>query len=690
MDYSNNFFNYSSYFYNYYNLSNDIFINNCLKVIDNKNKNEINILIEKYNIYNINEENNDIAFEMYNRNQLNSERLQFIIENCMDYLKISSKLMEKLMENDQKKLLDIIFKNLLNQCLKDIDNKNKKEIKILFKQKYNINNIEKYIDIVYEIYNRNQLNSERLQFIIDNCTSYLKISSKLMEKLMKNDQKELLEIIFINQFLNAIDNKNIEEIKILFNEYSGNDTKNYDIVFELYNRNQLNSERFQFIIENCTDFLEISSRLIENLIKNNKKELLDIFYFYFEYQSCKAIDNKNKKEIEILFKKYNLCNIKEYDIILEIYKHKLLYFERLQFIIENCTDYITISSNLIKELMKNEEISLLEIIFKKYLKFFDNEAIINLLTLYKNKTAISDLALHQLVDNDKYKFSECKKPYYFHNVCKSGNELIVRYLVKLGANINKENIVGETPLFEACSSGNEHLVKYLIKLGADINKENNNGKTPLFNACSSGNELLVKYLVELGLNINKETTYGETPLFDASRNGNEDVVKYLVELGANVNKVNNEGKTPLCGACWNSREKIVKYLLEHGADADVNKEDEEGQTLLFNASKYGKENIMKYLVEHGADVNKKDIYGKTPLCYAYNNRVIEYLVEHGADINKYNNKVVIPQYNACKSKNNFIEYLINLEEDINNETTSEFNIVIPSISQIEAILKFKG
>jgi len=29
-----------------------------------------------------------------------------------------------------------------------------------------------------------------------------------------------------------------------------------------------------------------------------------------------------------------------------------------------------------------------------------------------------------------------------------------------------------TPLFKACKNGNEVVVKYLIELGADINKEN--------------------------------------------------------------------------------------------------------------------------------------------------------------------------------------------------------------------------
>jgi ankyrin repeat protein len=45
------------------------------------------------------------------------------------------------------------------------------------------------------------------------------------------------------------------------------------------------------------------------------------------------------------------------------------------------------------------------------------------------------------------------------------------------------------------------MVKYLIELGADINKEENfDNLSPLIWACSSGNIKLVKYLIGLGAN----------------------------------------------------------------------------------------------------------------------------------------------------------------------------------------------
>ena len=72
----------------------------------------------------------------------------------------------------------IITDNLIQSFLIAIDNKNKEEIKFLYNEKYN-KGIEN--DIVFEMYSQRELNSERLQFIIENCNSYLNISSSFIK-----------------------------------------------------------------------------------------------------------------------------------------------------------------------------------------------------------------------------------------------------------------------------------------------------------------------------------------------------------------------------------------------------------------------------------------------------------------------------------------------------------------------------
>ena len=57
----------------------------------------------------------------------------------------------------------------------------------------------------------------------------------------------------------------------------------------------------------------------------------------------------------------------------------------------------------------------------------------------------------------------------------------------------------------ACNNGNKNLIKQLIELGIDINKENNKCMISLFNAYENENiKNFMKYLIELGTHINNE------------------------------------------------------------------------------------------------------------------------------------------------------------------------------------------
>ena len=74
------------------------------------------------------------------------------------------------------------------------------------------------------------------------------------------------------------------------------------------------------------------------------------------------------------------------------------------------------------------------------------------------------------------------------------------------------DIYGYTPFYFACQEGHIFIVKCLVKLVENINKESIGGLTSLHQACYNGYIIVVKYLVEHGANINKKKQYWSNPI----------------------------------------------------------------------------------------------------------------------------------------------------------------------------------
>ena len=114
----------------------------------------------------------------------------------------------------------------------------------------------------------------------------------------------------------------------------------------------------------------------------------------------------DKKKVDEIKKLHSEGNNKE-DIVYELYDKQLLTPKRLNFIIKNWSNYLSISSSLIKRIIKEDNFKLFEIIFENF-KFFDSDFILSiLLNYYKNKISISTSELNQQIS--KYKYSNRKK-----------------------------------------------------------------------------------------------------------------------------------------------------------------------------------------------------------------------------------------------------------------------------------------
>lgn len=174
---------------------------------------------------------------------------------------------------------------------------------------------------------------------------------------------------------------------------------------------------------------------------------------------------------------------------------------------------------------------------------------------------------------------------------------------------------GRTPVMDAVLKGSEEEMKRLILSGADINKQDGMGNTALNLAVFLGNQKAVEALLVNGANPNIADVYGMTPTANASRQRQFNLAKMLLERGANPNRANEEGQTPLIIASKYGFEDVADLLIKH--NANVNAKDKLGRTALMEAASNGYTRVVISLLSMGADKNARDNIGQTAQDYAF-------------------------------------------------------------------------
>ena len=71
--------------------------------------------------------------------------------------------------------------------------------------------------------------------------------------------------------------------KTISTNNSENNCNDDDILLEIYNKQELTTDWLNFIIEKCSKYLEISSALVKQLIRDKNAILLDIIFFHLKY-----------------------------------------------------------------------------------------------------------------------------------------------------------------------------------------------------------------------------------------------------------------------------------------------------------------------------------------------------------------------------------------------------------------------
>lgn len=184
-------------------------------------------------------------------------------------------------------------------------------------------------------------------------------------------------------------------------------------------------------------------------------------------------------------------------------------------------------------------------------------------------------------------------------------------------NIDEQNKYKATPLHDAIQySESAELAKLLIDSGANLNLENVDGDTPLALAASMGKVEAVKILLnEEDCNKVLVSPRGIPAVHRAAaENKSLDIIKSLLESGADANQMGSiVVGSPLQAACENKTvgKEMIEYLLEHGADLHA----QVGMMgfAISAAALFGTPEIINFLLQRGATVNVVDALGRSPI-----------------------------------------------------------------------------
>ncbi|XP_062595431.1 uncharacterized protein LOC134256777 [Saccostrea cucullata] len=270
---------------------------------------------------------------------------------------------------------------------------------------------------------------------------------------------------------------------------------------------------------------------------------------------------------------------------------------------------------------------------------------------------------------------------------------LVKYLVQNGADINHENINGQTDFLHLFTKGrlpNLFLVELIDNVSNIFEKDLLTGGTflHLIPNCRDENKiLLIKKLLEKGIPINSTDNNGDTPLHVMANFADVESFECLIDNEADVFAKNRLGETPFHYIASNTHvnefQKLMELLLKKGLD--VNDKDNSGKTLMHHAlmSKETTVEGVSELLNQKVALNVKDNRGRNEIYCAVEEvdisyeqidmeqraDVIKYLVKAGVSVNERNVDGISPLHLATlKNDLDILVALLDCGADVTQRT----------------------
>ena len=162
--------------------------------------------------------------------------------------------------------------------------------------------------------------------------------------------------------------------------------------------------------------------------------------------------------------------------------------------------------------------------------------------------------------------------------CRKGNASVVDLLLAAPTAsallIDRADDNGATPLSWACQKGKPQIAAALLRAGADKEKPNGKGGTPLMLCLSNGSDKghlgCVRELVAAKVDVNRAGSTQAVPLVRALLADNVPGARLLLEAaGARTDVRDAKGLTPLDLMVQTANAKAVRLLIEFGASTEL-------------------------------------------------------------------------------------------------------------------------
>lgn len=152
-----------------------------------------------------------------------------------------------------------------------------------------------------------------------------------------------------------------------------------------------------------------------------------------------------------------------------------------------------------------------------------------------------------------------------------------------GAEVNRPDSNGRTPLMYAAQAGQAERALLLIEHDAEVNAMRADGETALMAAAKSrdGNVETLQLLIDSGADVNTRDQFGRTALFWCARSGDVQRLRFLLDAGADINVPGPFNETELIAAVKSRRLDKVQALVEAGAD--IMAADSSGRDAIFHS-----------------------------------------------------------------------------------------------------------